>query len=93
MHSDPDWAHFSLGTASALLEIALIRRMREGHETAGSGDTNGPASNIAYYYLGYYLPDCAKLAYKARFQPSELLDPVTLAWAPMGARGTRQRAG
>lgn len=50
---------------------------------AGEAGANKAGFRLAYYYLGYYLPDCAKLAYKARFQPSELLDPATLAWMPM----------
>lgn len=76
-----------------LLEIALIRRLmkrrraREHEVTNGNESAKRSVDALAYYYLGYYLPECAKLAYKARFQPSELLDPVTLRWMPMRVHG------
>ncbi len=28
---------------------------------------------LGYYYLGYYIPECSKMAYKGRFLPYELL--------------------
>lgn len=62
--SDPDYSHLSLGTVSSLLEIGILRRI----------------SMLKYYYLGYYLANCPKLAYKARFKPSEILDPNSLSW-------------
>jgi arginine-tRNA-protein transferase len=31
------------------------------------------AKNIPYYYLGYFIRDCASMNYKANFAPSELL--------------------
>lgn len=66
--SDPAYRRLSLGTVSALLEIGLVRRIRQC------------VPGLHYYYLGYYLGECAKMAYKARFAPSELLDPETLLW-------------
>ena len=30
-----------------------------------------------YYYLGYYIESCRKMRYKADYQPSEMLCPVT----------------
>jgi arginine-tRNA-protein transferase len=29
---------------------------------------------LKYYYLGYYIPECIKMAYKGRFRPFELYD-------------------
>lgn len=39
---------------------------------------------VPYYYLGYYVPGSRTMAYKARFQPAELLDPAG-NWQPFGA--------
>lgn len=62
----------SWGTLSALLEIGLLRRMLAG-PVADAG--------LCYYYLGYYLDSCPKLAYKADFRPPEFLHPHTLQWS------------
>jgi arginine-tRNA-protein transferase len=41
-------------------------------------------SGIAYYYLGFWVPGCSKMAYKSRFQPCEILDAnhTWLPWRP-----------
>lgn len=31
----------------------------------------------AWYYMGYYVPTCAKMKYKGEYSPSYLLDPAT----------------
>jgi arginine-tRNA-protein transferase len=36
---------------------------------------------IPYYYLGYYVADCTKMDYKARFRPCEILDE-SYHWVP-----------
>ena len=36
---------------------------------------------LAYVYLGYWIRDCRKMAYKARFAPLERLDGS--AWRPL----------
>jgi arginine-tRNA-protein transferase len=66
--SDPNHEDLSWGTLSGLFEIGLIRRIAKR------------LPDLHYYYLGYYCPECPKLAYKARFKPSEVLQPDTLCW-------------
>ncbi len=68
VYSDPDYAHMSLGTLSAILEIGLLRKIC----------TTLP--QMQYYHLGYYLSSCPKLAYKANFGPFELLGLDDLRW-------------
>lgn len=55
---DPDAAGRSLGTFSAVREIAFARERA-----------------IPYYHLGYWIRDCAAMAYKANFRPTEVLHP------------------
>jgi arginine-tRNA-protein transferase len=79
---DPDWNRFSLGKLSALFEIALT--MQEKNRTKQLGTTPGERERcddwMQYYYMGYYVPRCQKMEYKAQFQPSELLDPSLYSW-------------
>jgi arginine-tRNA-protein transferase len=53
---------------SSLREIFLIRQL------------NKFASNLKYYYMGFYIHSCTKMRYKARMQPSKLLCPETYFW-------------
>jgi arginine-tRNA-protein transferase len=36
---------------------------------------------LKYYYLGYYIPECMKMAYKGRFRPYEFYDWGKGRWA------------
>jgi len=45
------------------------------------------AMGLPYVYLGYWVPQSRKMAYKARFQPSEILTGGV--WRPLGAEATR----
>ncbi|KYN00160.1 PREDICTED: arginyl-tRNA--protein transferase 1 isoform X3 [Cyphomyrmex costatus] len=65
---DPTYSQLSLGTFSSLREIYLTRQL------------NKVASNLEYYYMGYYIHSCQKMRYKARMQPSKLLCPETYVW-------------
>eukprot|EP00878_Enallax_costatus_P031932 GHUV01035004.1.p1 GENE.GHUV01035004.1~~GHUV01035004.1.p1 ORF type:complete len:694 (+),score=284.91 GHUV01035004.1:467-2548(+) len=38
------------------------------------------AEQLEYYYLGYYIHNCPKMAYKAEYSPSELLCPEKQVW-------------
>ncbi|KAJ1816235.1 Arginyl-tRNA--protein transferase 1, partial [Coemansia sp. RSA 2599] len=67
---DPDYSELSLGSFSALREMALVRQL---HRYIPS---------ISYYYPGYYVPRCSKMTYKARWRPAEMLDLVSYKWIP-----------
>ncbi|KAJ2076536.1 Arginyl-tRNA--protein transferase 1 [Coemansia sp. RSA 988] len=69
---DPDFADLSLGTYSAMREIALVRELH--HKVS---------HQIEYYYMGYFIPSCPKMTYKSRWRPAELLDLITFAWIPI----------
>ncbi|GAA6018273.1 hypothetical protein JCM11491_005136 [Sporobolomyces phaffii] len=69
---NPDWAGMSLGKLSALREIEMVRDLeRKGLWEAGKGR----------YMMGYYI-EVPKMRYKADYQPSFLLDPVTNTYYP-----------
>ncbi|XP_043665052.1 arginyl-tRNA--protein transferase 1 isoform X2 [Vespula pensylvanica] len=65
---DPEYSFLSLGTFSSLREIYLTRHL------------NKVASNLKYYYMGFYIHTCPKMRYKARMKPSKLLCPETYVW-------------
>ncbi|KAL2716097.1 arginyl-tRNA--protein transferase 1 isoform X1 [Vespula squamosa] len=65
---DPEYSFLSLGTFSSLREIYLTRYL------------NKVASNLKYYYMGFYIHTCPKMRYKARMKPSKLLCPETYVW-------------
>ncbi|KAK5010738.1 hypothetical protein LTR28_008107 [Elasticomyces elasticus] len=37
----------------------------------------------AFYYMGYYIHDCAKMRYKAEYRPQFVLDPEGGGWEPL----------
>ncbi|ODV90670.1 hypothetical protein CANCADRAFT_2400 [Tortispora caseinolytica NRRL Y-17796] len=51
------------------LELGKVSTLIESQLTSEMGFT--------YYYLGYYIPTCPKMQYKAQLKPCELLDPST----------------
>ncbi|VDK31142.1 unnamed protein product [Gongylonema pulchrum] len=84
---DPQYKFLMLGTYTALREIAFVRElMKERPE-------------LHYYYMGYYIHSCAKMRYKGRFHPSDLLCDRSFTWVPlekciemMGSNGERLEA-
>ncbi|XP_034407152.1 arginyl-tRNA--protein transferase 1 isoform X4 [Cyclopterus lumpus] len=64
----PDFASLSLGSYSALREIAFTRQLQK------------QSPKLSYYYLGFYIHSCPKMRYKGQYRPSDLLCPETYAW-------------
>ncbi len=60
---DPKYKPLKFGVVSALLELDWIREMNQSFP------------EFKYYYLGYYIPHCDKMNYKADYEPVELLCP------------------
>lgn len=65
---DPTYSFLSLGTYASLREIALVREFAK------------TCPELSSYYLGFYIPTCPKMRYKARIQPSYLLCPEVFTW-------------
>ncbi|XP_031244382.1 arginyl-tRNA--protein transferase 1 isoform X2 [Mastomys coucha] len=71
LYYDPDYSFLSLGVYSALREIAFTRQLHE------------KASQLSYYYMGFYIHSCPKMRYKGQYKPSDLLCPETYVWVPI----------
>ncbi|XP_074855857.1 arginyl-tRNA--protein transferase 1 isoform X8 [Carettochelys insculpta] len=71
LYYDPDYTFLSLGVYSALREIAFTRQLHE------------KASELCYYYMGFYIHSCPKMRYKGQYRPSDLLCPETYVWVPI----------
>lgn len=71
---DPDYSFLSLGTYASLREIALVR------------DLSKSCQELTNYYLGFYIPTCPKMRYKANVKPSFLLCPEVFTWHPLDAK-------
>ncbi|KAJ8330088.1 Arginyl-tRNA--protein transferase 1, variant 2 [Batrachochytrium dendrobatidis] len=69
---DPAFGFLSLGTYSALREIALTKWLSD---TMPRG--------LDYYYMGYYIHSCIKMRYKAAYKPSQILCPETYKWVDL----------
>ncbi|KAF4090049.1 hypothetical protein AMELA_G00047480 [Ameiurus melas] len=68
---DPNFSFLSLGSYSALREIAFTRQLQK------------QSPKLSYYYLGFYIHSCPKMRYKGQYQPSDLLCPETYIWVPI----------
>ncbi|PAA71814.1 hypothetical protein BOX15_Mlig030907g1, partial [Macrostomum lignano] len=63
---DPAFKRLQLGKVSALLQL----RRLQGHP------------RLRHYTMGSYSPLSVKLAYKAEFQPAQIMCPIALRWLP-----------
>ncbi|CAD5117517.1 DgyrCDS6284 [Dimorphilus gyrociliatus] len=68
---DPEFNFLTLGTYSALREISFVREL------------HAKASNIEFYYMGFYIHSCPKMRYKGQYHPSYLLCPESYSWHPI----------
>ncbi|KAM3913109.1 arginyl-tRNA--protein transferase 1 isoform 1-T1 [Leptodactylus fuscus] len=71
LYYDPDYSYLSLGVYSALREIAFTRELQK------------KASDLSYYYMGFYIHSCPKMSYKGKYKPSQLLCPESYSWVPI----------
>ncbi|XP_064595718.1 arginyl-tRNA--protein transferase 1-like [Liolophura sinensis] len=71
VYYDPEYHFLSLGTYTALQEIAFTRRLTQQNP------------DLKYYYMGYYIHSCPKMRYKGQYNPSFLLCPETFRWQPI----------
>uniref|UniRef100_A0AC35U6S4 Arginyl-tRNA--protein transferase 1 n=1 Tax=Rhabditophanes sp. KR3021 TaxID=114890 RepID=A0AC35U6S4_9BILA len=65
---DPDYSFCNMGIFSALHEIYTIKKMHL------------LLKRLQYYYMGYFIYNCPKMRYKAKFEPSELLCDTSFKW-------------
>ncbi|XP_035982606.1 arginyl-tRNA--protein transferase 1 isoform X2 [Fundulus heteroclitus] len=68
LYYHPDFESLSLGSYSALREIAFTRQLQK------------QSPKLCYYYLGFYIHSCPKMRYKGQYRPADLLCPETYAW-------------
>nr|KAG5696778.1 hypothetical protein BaRGS_012801 [Batillaria attramentaria] len=71
LYYDPDYSFLSLGTYSALREIAFVRELQKS------------AQDLKWYYMGFYIHSCPKMRYKGQYYPSYLLCPESYSWIPI----------
>ncbi|XP_061914596.1 arginyl-tRNA--protein transferase 1 isoform X2 [Entelurus aequoreus] len=71
LYYHPDFASLSLGSYSALREIAFTRKLHK------------QSPKLSHYYLGFYIHSCPKMRYKGQYRPSDLLCPETYVWVPI----------
>ncbi|KAL3997500.1 Arginine-tRNA-protein transferase C terminus family protein [Acanthocheilonema viteae] len=71
LYYDPDYEFLTLGTYTALREIAFTQELAKERP------------QLHYYYMGFYIHSCQKMRYKGRFHPSYLLCDRSFTWVPM----------
>jgi len=73
LYYDPDYSFLSLGTLSALYELAFVRQLSAYW-----------SERVSQYYMGFYIHSCPKMRYKSQYSPSNLLCPETFRWIEVG---------
>uniref|UniRef100_A0A3P9NWE8 Arginyl-tRNA--protein transferase 1 n=1 Tax=Poecilia reticulata TaxID=8081 RepID=A0A3P9NWE8_POERE len=68
LYYHPDFTSLSLGSYSALREIAFTRKLQK------------QSTKLCYYYLGFYVHSCPKMRYKGQYRPADLLCPESYTW-------------
>ncbi|MCP9264168.1 Protein ERGIC-53 [Dirofilaria immitis] len=71
LYYDPDFEFLTLGTYTALREIAFTQELAKERP------------QLHYYYMGFYIHSCQKMRYKERFHPSDLLCDRSFTWVPL----------
>uniref|UniRef100_A0A158Q7V2 arginyltransferase n=1 Tax=Elaeophora elaphi TaxID=1147741 RepID=A0A158Q7V2_9BILA len=71
LYYDPDYEFLTLGTYTALREIAFTQELAKERP------------QLHYYYMGFYIHSCQKMRYKQRFHPSHLLCDRSFTWVPL----------
>ncbi|KAK6105278.1 Arginine-tRNA-protein transferase C terminus family protein [Brugia pahangi] len=71
LYYDPDYEFLTLGTYTALREIAFTRELAKERP------------QLHYYYMGFYIHSCQKMRYKQCFRPSDLLCDRSFTWVPL----------
>lgn len=65
---NPEYNFLSLGTYGSLREVEFTRQLAQ------------ICPELKYYYLGFYIPNCPKMRYKANLNPSYLLCSEKFTW-------------
>ncbi|CAG9537027.1 unnamed protein product [Cercopithifilaria johnstoni] len=71
LYYDPDYEFLTLGTYTALREIAFTQELAKERQ------------QLHYYYMGFYIHSCQKMRYKQHFHPSDLLCDRSFTWVPL----------
>jgi arginyl-tRNA--protein-N-Asp/Glu arginylyltransferase len=77
-----DWLSDGLSAVYSFYDAGLAKRSLGTHSILWMVERARQAG-LPYAYLGYWVPQSRKMAYKARFRPSEVL--VAGAWRPVVA--------
>jgi arginine-tRNA-protein transferase len=75
--------YFMFDTKFSKLSLGTFSAIREIEYAA--------SMKLPYYYLGYYIAECARMVYKARFRPHEFYDWTSGRWIRQDQAGNTAR--